>query len=89
MKTYNQLILTHLIEKGPITSNQALSLYGTSRLADVIWNLRTDYHVPIKTEMREHLSRTGRKGQHGVYTLSCEVEDLPEVALKLVNLVLV
>lgn len=55
--TRNKQVLAHLkvyLLKGKkITSNQALSMWRTSRLSEYIRRLRSDYGMKIYTEMIE------------------------------------
>ena len=44
------LIMRHLHNKGPITSLQAINLYGITRLSAVIHSLRRKEHVDIKDQ---------------------------------------
>lgn len=56
--TQNKLIAKHLIERGNITSIEALHSYGVFRLAARIKNLR-DQGFPIST--RSKRDATGRR----------------------------
>ena len=54
-KTQYQVVLGHLQEHGTITSFEAISKYGITRLSGVIFNLKKDGHnitsklVKVKT----------------------------------------
>lgn len=52
-------VLKHLQEKRFITSLHAISLYGATRLADIIFKLR-EVGYNIKTEMKTSKDRNGQ-----------------------------
>ena len=53
------LIMRHLHNKGPITSLQAINLYGITRLSAVIHSLRRKEHFDIKDTWRIVKNRFG------------------------------
>jgi hypothetical protein len=63
------LILSHLKEFGAITPLEALEEYSCFRLAAVIHVLRETEGIPIKTKMKKHTTRRGRKTKFAKYIL--------------------
>lgn len=61
-------IQLHLIEKGSITSWEAIKEYGATRLSAIIFNLR-NRGMNIKTEKVEFIDRFGNKSQFAKYIL--------------------
>lgn len=61
-----QLIKKHLIEKGNITSWEAISLYGETRLSDVIYRLKKR-GMDIITVMIDDIDRYGNSTSYGRY----------------------
>lgn len=57
----------HLIEKGNITSWEAIQLYGATRLSAIIYNLRYKKGMNIRTERVEFTDRFGDKSSYGKY----------------------
>lgn len=60
-------VKTHLIEKGNITSWEAIQLYGATRLSAIIYNLRYRKGMNIRTERVEFTDRFGDKSSYGKY----------------------
>lgn len=60
-------VKTHLIEKGNITSWEAIQLYGATRLSAIIYNLRYRKGMNIRTEKVEFTDRFGDKSSYGKY----------------------
>jgi len=60
-------VLQHLKDNGSITSNEAIELYGATRLSAIIFILRHDRHYNIETVMLEGTTRYGRKTKYGKY----------------------
>ena len=56
----------HLIEKGSITSWEAIKEYGATRLSAIIFNLRKR-GMNIDTEMVKFTDRFGDKSRYGKY----------------------
>ena len=56
----------HLIEKGSITSWEAIQLYGATRLSAIIFNLRKR-GMNIESIMVEFTDRFGSKSQYAKY----------------------
>lgn len=54
--------------KEGISSQQAISLYGITRLSDVVFKLRGK-GIGISTMMVDGVNRYGRKTRYGVYRL--------------------
>ena len=58
-------VLRHLQKKKTITSMQAIELYGATRLAAIIFDLRSKYD--IDTIMVDSEDRYGNKCKYGKY----------------------
>ena len=58
----------HLIEKGSITSWEAIKEYGATRLSAIIFNLRAR-GMNIETVMTEFTDRFGDKSKFAKYVL--------------------
>lgn len=69
-KTRN--IERHLKEKGELTSWDAFSLYGATRLSSIIFNLRKKYD--IETEMVDTKDRNGNPSHFAVYKYRGELD---------------
>jgi len=65
--TQKDLVLEHLKET-MITSNDAWSSYGITRLSAIIYKLR-DEGFRIFTHERTHINRLGNPGVHAEYEL--------------------
>ena len=65
-KTYEELILTHLMRYGKITDVEARERFGTNRASEYIRRIREKGHR-IDTEWVTAKNRNGRKVKHGVY----------------------
>ena len=68
-------VLQHLKDHGAITSNEAIKLYGATRLSAIIFILRHDYHYDIETEWLEGTTRYGRKTKYGNYIFHGKEEE--------------
>lgn len=62
-------ITLHLIEKGSITSWEAIKEYGATRLSAIIYNLRYKYNLNIITEDVNFTDRFGSKSSFAKYIL--------------------
>lgn len=62
----------HLIEKGSITSWEAIKEYGATRLSSIIFNLRHHYGMNIISEKIEFVDRYGDKSSFAKYILKEE-----------------
>jgi hypothetical protein len=58
----------HLVEKGSITSWEAIKEYGATRLSAIIYNLR-ERGMNIDTVMVEFTDRFGSKAKYAKYIL--------------------
>ena len=67
--TKTNAVLNHLLEKGSITSWEAIKEYGATRLSAIIYNLRYRYGLNIITEDVEFTDRFGSKAKYGKYIL--------------------
>ena len=66
--TQAQAVLKHLQEKGSITSIEAISLYGATRLSSIIYNLRkAGYNISI--ERKRFKNRFNNESCIGIYRL--------------------
>jgi hypothetical protein len=61
-------VLSHLLEFGSITSMQAIELYGITRLAAKIHELRED-NYNITTKNQSFTNRYKNLSTYGIYTL--------------------
>lgn len=62
-------IQLHLIEKGSITSWEAIKEYGATRLSAIIYNLRYHYNMNIVSERIDFTDRFGSKSSYAKYVL--------------------
>lgn len=62
-------IKLHLIEKGSITSWQAIKEYGATRLSAIIFNLRHKRNMNIRNERVNFVDRYGTKSHYDIYIL--------------------
>lgn len=67
-KTMKQIILEHLEENGTITSWEAITNYGCTRIHEYIRQLRRE-NYNIKSVSKSVTTRFGRKTNIAVYTL--------------------
>lgn len=65
-QSQNKEIREHLMEKGTITSMEAIQMYGITRLSARIWDLR-DQGMDIKTVMKEGKNRHGNNCRFAQY----------------------
>lgn len=65
-------IQLHLIEKGNITSWEAIKEYGATRLSAIIYNLRNKYNMNIITETIEFTDRFGNAAHYAKYIFKGE-----------------
>ena len=68
--TKTHAILTHLEDKGEITSWEAIKEYGATRLSAIIFNLRHKYNMPIENEWIEFTDRYGSKARYVKYKVN-------------------
>jgi len=66
--TQKDLVCDHLLQGRMITSNDAWSDYGITRLSAIIYNLRAE-GFNIFTHERTHINRLGNPGVHAEYEL--------------------
>ncbi len=62
----NERIFNHLKEHGTITTFDAIRLYGATRLAAIIFNLREDGY-DIETRMEKSVDRYGNSCRYARY----------------------
>lgn len=67
--TKTEKIKLHLIEKGSITSWEAIMEYGATRLSAIIYNLRYKYGMNIRSERVDFTDRFGSKSSYAKYIL--------------------
>ena len=70
--TKTNAVLTHLMEKGSITSWEAIKEYGATRLSAIIYQLRHRYGLNIISEEIEFTDRFGSKAKYAKYILPKE-----------------
>lgn len=68
--TQKQLVLDHMKKYGSITSNDAIYQYSITRLADVIFKLRTKEGIAIISEHKKGLNRFGKEVPFVEYRLA-------------------
>lgn len=61
-------VALHLLEKGNITSWEAIQQYGATRLSAIIFNLR-ERGMNIRTERIDFTDRFGSKASYAKYIL--------------------
>lgn len=66
--TQKDMVISHLLEHGSITSLDAIQEYGITRLADVIYKLKKD-KWPIITLDEVSKNRYGKEVRYGRYIL--------------------
>ena len=66
--TQDERVLRHLKDYGSITSWEAITEYGITRISAVIHRLRKDGYK-ISTEFKTSQNRYGDKVSYGVYKL--------------------
>ena len=66
--TMKKRVLEHLQKHGTITSWEAYTTYGCTRISEYIRQLRED-NYDIKTIWTESKNRYGEKVRYGIYTL--------------------
>lgn len=64
-----EAIVLHLLEKGSITSWEAIKEYGATRLSAIIYNLRYKRNMNIRTEKVDFTDRFGNKAYYAKYIL--------------------
>lgn len=67
-KNQKQLVLDHILTHGSISSLEAFTEYGITRLSAVIFKLRKKGFL-IKTETRTGKNRYGAKVSFAVYSM--------------------
>ena len=68
-------VKAHLKEKGSITSNEAIELYGATRLSAIIYLLRHRDGMDIETVMLDGTTRYNRHTKYGKYVYKKKEED--------------
>ena len=56
----NHAVFEHMMTIGPITSNEALDLYGIARLASRICDLEKEYGVDVSRKFVPVMKRNGK-----------------------------
>lgn len=67
--THKFLILRHLLDYGSITSFEAFTEYGITRLSAVIYNLKNDHHIDIYSGRSVSKNRYGKAIHFARYEL--------------------
>lgn len=65
--TKTEKVRIHLIEKGSITTWEAIQEYGATRLSAIIYNLRHKYNLDIENEKIDFTDRFGSKAYYVKY----------------------
>ena len=73
MANKHELVREHLLLYGHITSWEAIEMYGATRLASIICNLRKKGY-DIRTIMKEDTDRYGNTCQYANYVLKGKEE---------------
>lgn len=66
--TQNTKVLNYIREHGSITSMEAFTELGITRLSGRIYDLKQDGHI-IKSAMEEHVNKAGEKTRYARYSL--------------------
>ena len=69
METQKELILKHLQEHGSITSMEAFTLFGATRLSAIIYDLRRKDGYNITSELEKVKTRQGHITHIARYSL--------------------
>jgi hypothetical protein len=68
--TNEEEVMDMLLAQGKITSIEAITLFGNTRLSATIWNLRHKHNIPITTSYKTVTRKKDkRKVSIGVYEL--------------------
>ena len=62
-----EAVALHLVEKGSITSWEAIKEYGATRLSAIIFNLRHNRGMNIRNERVNFTDRYGTKSHYDIY----------------------
>lgn len=68
INSQEKLVLSHLENKGPLTPMQSFSLYGITKLATVVSELKKKGNNIITT-MTAGVNRYGHKVKYATYTI--------------------
>lgn len=68
MQTKTNKVKEHLEKNGSITTWEAISLYGATRLSAIIFNLRKRGYI-IDNNWQENIDRNGNKTKYVKYEL--------------------
>lgn len=64
-----EAVALHLLEKGQITSWEAIKEYGATRLSAIIFRLRHHRNMNIRNERVNFVDRYGTKSHYDIYIL--------------------
>lgn len=67
-QTHIDKVYNYMLNHGEISQRTAYMM-GVYRLSAVIWVMKRDRKIPIKTEMREVINKDGSKSRVGFYSL--------------------
>ena len=73
MDTKTNQVKEHLLERGSITSWEAIQLYRATRLSAIIFNLRKAGYI-IESEWQEGIDSNGNQVRYVKYNLITEKE---------------
>jgi hypothetical protein len=65
--TKHSKVKSHLINKGSITSLDAIELYGATRLSAIIFNLRNKDKMNIISEKKDFVDRYNNSASYSLY----------------------
>lgn len=75
INTQTNAVLKHLRTKGTITSMEAITLYGATRLASIIMRLRKNHDITMVMQESATENQYGRKARYGLYIYKGEKVD--------------
>ena len=73
-------VLEHLQKHGNITSWEAITKYGATRLSAIIFNLRKNY--VIATDIQSEIDRYGNNTRFAKYVYKGEIQHTDDEAVK-------
>lgn len=75
IKTQTEAVLNHLKEKGTITSMEAITNYGATRLSDIIMRLRTKHKIDMVMCESKNKNQFGKTSRYGMYVYKGEINE--------------
>lgn len=71
-KTQTDVILLYLLDGNRITSMNAFSMFGATRLSAIIWTLRHGYEIPVRSKLLNGVNRLGNNTTFSEYWIDEE-----------------